>query len=571
MMERQPPRRLARFRGRFARKIVGPVLLLSLLLAGITVVPALRFRPLDNRNPLPPPYSKGVFHVHSVFSDGGGDVEEITASAAAVGLDFVVLTDHGTPNREAASATRWVNDVLVVGGSELTLEHAHLSAAGFPKPGYRFPPEPQQSIDEVRRGGGASFIAHPFFRWNGWTDWSVENHTGIELLNAHTLGSRWRLASAALVPRYFVRPAYAMLTTLEYPEDTVAAWEAMNRRGRYSGIFALDAHARLSMGFGNYVHVPTYAEAFALLNVYVKRGSALGDDAAAAAASIVAALRAGSFFNCVEAIAPCNGFDAFFKADDGRLLEMGAASAEHAGRLVISLPFAFATDVVVRRDGEVFRRFERRADEVLEVPITTPGVYRVEVFAADSPFDELPWIMGNPFFLVERQPRTAPPLPTMRQAVADGGDFFQLECGPPSECSLVPAGAGEGPPVTAMRYALPEDPGAGDFSAALANRAPRSFEGFSGLALRVRAEQRAWYWLMFRTGSGRDEIWYRHSFAADREWSTVAVPFEEFRVHHGSRRPPELADVSSVFVSIDNQIAYPGASGTLFIGELGLF
>ena len=571
MIEHQTPRRPVRVRGRFTKKTAVPVLLLALLLLGVTFVPALRFRPLGNRNPLPSPYSKGVFHVHSVFSDGRGDLEEITASAAAAGLDFVVLTDHGTPNRESASATHWVNDVLVVGGSELTLEHAHLAAAGFPTPAYRFPPEPQQSIDEVRRGGGVSFIAHPFFRWNGWNDWGVENHTGIELINAHTLGSKWRLATAALVPRYFVRPAYAMLTTLEYPEDTVAAWEAMNRRGRYSGIFALDAHARLSIGMGKSVHAPTYAEAFALLNIYVKHGSALGDDATAAADSIVAALWAGSFFNCIEAIAPGNGFDAVFESDGGRRLEMGAASPEHAGRLVISLPFDFATDVVVRRDGGLFRRFEGNTDEVLEVAVTEPGVYRVEVFAADSPFDELPWIVGNPFYLVERQPRPVPTPPIVRQAIADGGDFFQLECGPPSECSLLPVAAGDGPAVTAIGYALPDDPAVGDFSAALANRTPRSFEGFEGLSVRVRADERAWHWLMFRTGSGREEIWYRHSFAADREWATVAIPFGGFRVHHGERLPPDLGAVSSVFVSIDNQIAYPGASGTLYVSDLGLY
>jgi hypothetical protein len=570
MNEHRTPRRPVKVRGRFTRKIVVPVLLLSLLLAGITVVPALRYCPLENRNPLPGPYSKGVFHVHSVFSDGRGDLEEITASAAAVGLDFVVLTDHGTPNRRSSSATARFNGVLVVGGSELELESAHLAAAGFPTPGHRYPPEPQESIDEVDRAGGVSFISHPFFRWNGWTDWSVEGHTGIELINAHALGSKGRLATAALVPRYFVRPAYAMLTTLEYPEDTVAAWETMNRRGRHSGIFALDAHARLSMGFGNYVHVPTYAEAFALLNVYVKHRASSGGNAAADAASIVAALRAGSFFNCIEAIAPANGFDVAFESAAGERLEMGAASPVASGRLVISLPFDLATEVVVRRDGGIYHRFGSDGGRVVEVPIDEPGVYRVEVFASESAFDELPWIMGNPFFLIERQPAPSQPPPVARQMLAGGNDFFQPECGPPSECSLLPA-AGDGPAVTAMRYALPHDPAAGDFSAALANRTPRSFEGFEGLSVRVRADERARFWLMFRTGSGRDEIWYRHSFAADREWSTVAIPFGEFRVHRGERLPPELGAVSSVFVSIDNQIAYPGASGTVYVSDMGLY
>ena len=51
---------------------------------------------------------------------------------------------------------------------------------------------------------------------------------------------------------------------------------------------------------------------------------------------------------------------------------------------------------------------------------------------------------------------------------------------------------------------------------------------------------------------------------------------DEFGDHHNVRRPPPppppaLADVTAVFVSIDNQIAYPGAAGTLFIGDLGLY
>jgi hypothetical protein len=119
--------------------------------------------------------------------------------------------------------------------------------------------------------------------------------------------------------------------------------------------------------------------------------------------------------------------------------------------------------------------------------------------------------------------------------------------------------------------ALRVRPGGRDFSAALASRVPRSFTGFEGLRLRVRSERRAHYWLMFRTGSGEDEVWYRRSFPGDSEWSSVAVPFAEFRVHHGPSRPPALDQVTAVFISIDNQIAYPGATGSLEVGELGLY
>lgn len=135
---------------------------LVVILLVIIFLPALRFSRLENHNPLPKSFSKGVFHLHSTFSDGEGDLVEITAAAAAEGLDFVVLTDHGRPNLKAASATRWVNGVLVVGGSEFSLDGGHLASGGFSVPTYRYPPEPQEAVDEVNRDRGISFISHPF-------------------------------------------------------------------------------------------------------------------------------------------------------------------------------------------------------------------------------------------------------------------------------------------------------------------------------------------------------------------------------------------------------------------------
>ena len=38
----------------------------------------------------------GAIHMHSVFSDGSGEVEEIARYAEEVGLDYLILTDHNT-------------------------------------------------------------------------------------------------------------------------------------------------------------------------------------------------------------------------------------------------------------------------------------------------------------------------------------------------------------------------------------------------------------------------------------------------------------------------------------------
>jgi hypothetical protein len=79
------------------------------------------------------------------------------------------------------------------------------------------------------------------------------------------------------------------------------------------------------------------------------------------------------------------------------------------------------------------------------------------------------------------------------------------------------------------------------------------------------------FWLMFRTKRNGAETWYRHSFAADRDWSTVTIPFDDFGVHHGQVQPPDLEAVSSLHISIDARVAFPGASGTLFVRDLGLY
>ncbi len=42
---------------------------------------------------------RGVYHVHTVRSDGSGTPDEVAAAAARAGLHFVILTDHGDGTR----------------------------------------------------------------------------------------------------------------------------------------------------------------------------------------------------------------------------------------------------------------------------------------------------------------------------------------------------------------------------------------------------------------------------------------------------------------------------------------
>ena len=166
------------------KKIAKFIFFTSLILLLIVIIPMFSFRKVSNLNPLPSNYKKGVYHFHSIFSDGKGTLDEITKAASDLKLDFAILTDHGNPNLKASMATSWLNNVLLIGGSELSSNAGHLAMVGYKIPEYCFPPEPAEAIKEINRDNGITFISHPFDDKIPWTDWNISGFTGIEVFEA---------------------------------------------------------------------------------------------------------------------------------------------------------------------------------------------------------------------------------------------------------------------------------------------------------------------------------------------------------------------------------------------------
>ena len=59
--------------------------------------------------------ARGVLHVHTTLSDGGGTPEEVVSAAKAAGLDFVAITDHN--NLDAEQVEGYRDGVLVIVGT----------------------------------------------------------------------------------------------------------------------------------------------------------------------------------------------------------------------------------------------------------------------------------------------------------------------------------------------------------------------------------------------------------------------------------------------------------------------
>lgn len=555
------------------RKRIGTALRL-ILAAGLAIIAfnGLTFQRKLNPRPLPPQYKKGAFHVHSTFSDGRGGVGEICRDARAQGLDFVVLTDHGRPNRPASAATAWRDGVLLVGASEFSLPAGHLAAAGYRVPGYVFPPEAQEAVDEVERDGGVTFLAHPLDRRIPWSDWSVEGFTGIEILSLYQLAKKNLLYGLTLLPlQYLLSPDYALTALISYPRRELEIWDRLNRRGRHFGIYALDAHAKIPLGREASLHFPSYAATFRILCVYVQVERELDRDPRKAAAAVLAAIRRGRFFSVIESLAAANGFEFYYLEAGGRRVETGG-DAVAGGTLVLRLPFAFGTDILVRRDGEPFRVLRDNRRQTLSFPVGGPGVYRCEVSLHSGRFRRLPWILANPVFVDRPAPKREPePAPEPRALLNPAPGFFHVEKNGRSSGTAIEETGEGGRPRTRFAFALEREPAAVDYWAALANRQDRDLSSYRGFVFMARASRALRFWLQFRTGVAEAETAYRHSFRVDGEWRPVVVPFARFQRLYGPDLPPRLDRVSSLFIAIDNGNALCGAKGELQLGPIGLY
>ena len=128
----------------------------------------------------------GAIHIHSEFSDGSGNIEEITMAAKASGLDWIIVTDHN--NFEIREGI--INGITVIKGEEISQpDRNHYLCLGINKCIY--PSENiAENIEEVRRNNGFGFAAHPDeldnrknkYKPIKWTDKTVIPD-GVEIWN----------------------------------------------------------------------------------------------------------------------------------------------------------------------------------------------------------------------------------------------------------------------------------------------------------------------------------------------------------------------------------------------------
>ena len=518
--------------------------------AGLYIVAGLWLRPASPIH-LPPSAGqprlwRGAYHVHSNRSDGSGTPEQIAGAAAAAGLHFVILTDHGNGTRRP-DPPRYVDGVLLLDGVEISTDDGHYVALGMRQTPFPLGGDGASVAADVVRFGGLGIIAHPDSPRPAlaWHDPSVYAH-GFEWLNAD---NAWRGANTShlllrLVAYPFNRPG-ALAGLAAYPATLFARYDAPPVT-RDLALAAVDAHARIGWrrdadpleGGRTLARFPSYRAMFGTFGIIVPWvGRAPSGNAQQDADAVMHALRERLVYSAV------------FSMADTPYLSVEMEAAAPALRVRTNAP----ADAVIRmrRNGVPWReaaapeaRFARAAGDA-------QTTYRAEVWLAPRRgWPALPVAVGQS---IGQLPPRATPSTDVRSTVPVAIAGWHGEHDPASSVHVETA---EGA-IARATLTLAPGPRASQFAALVADLGPPPAAAV-GLSVVLEADAPMRLSLQFREPRPGEGLRWRRSVFVGPGDDDNAVPLSGFRPIAPASGAVPLDRVHALLFVMDTVNAQPG-------------
>ncbi|MBU0558060.1 MAG: histidinol-phosphatase [Bacteroidetes bacterium] len=336
----------------------------------------------------------GAVHIHSIYSDGSGRIDEIAQFANEVDLDFIIMTDHNTLRPLDEGFEGWYGNTFVLIGCEINDKENqnHYIALGIEKTfSTRLPAK--EYVKKIKESGGIGFLAHPHESRTSmkehpaypWTEWDTSDFTGIEIWN-HM--SEWMEGLTEQNKyNYFVHPLRSIVGP---QEKTLRLWDDLSLERKVVGIGGIDAHAHRVNLLGFFeVEVFPYKILFKSIRTHVlteKKIDTAKTSKKNAKKLILNSLEKGQCFFSNYYRADAKGFR-FFAQESKKVYQMGETIPfSNQIYLKVILPNISGTIRFIR-NGELADTVENSGAEFL---VSQIGVYRIEVY-----LEGLPWIYSN--------------------------------------------------------------------------------------------------------------------------------------------------------------------------------
>lgn len=342
----------------------------------------------------------GNLHIHSIYSDGSGTVEEIAAAAARAGLDFIVITDHFNLDALDNKQEGYHKEVLVLAGMEINESCNHYLAFNIDRVIANDEDNTQRIIDEVKRQKGFGVIAHPDEKGSplykegevfNWVDWSVQGFQGIEIWNYL---SQFRDAAQNLLRGIFIMfNSHAAFTG---PcSTTIKRLDQLQKNGVKIFAFAgSDAHG-IKINFGPLAFcISSYYDCFRCINMHVLTEEKLSGVLEKDKQLIYDALERGSSWIAYDYFKNSRGFKFHFRSGQKEFHIGNSISWQKDLTAYVKTPYPARTILI--KNGEEYRSSYGREHFFRELG---PGVYRIEAYHRHR-CTYRPWIFSNPIWVI---------------------------------------------------------------------------------------------------------------------------------------------------------------------------
>jgi hypothetical protein len=526
---------------------------------------------------------RGVVHVHTRRSDGGGSLLDVSSAAAKAGLQFVVVTDHGDGTEIEAPV--YLNGVLMIDAVEVTTTDGHVLGLGLDPTPYRLGGSGFDVVEDINRMGGFAIAAHvdsanASLRWRAW-DTAL---TGFEWMNGDSEWRderRWKLLTL-LLP-YSMRPTETLTQVLDRPDASLARWDKLLASRRLVTLAAADAHARIG---GNEeaprwwqrlsLPIPGYAALFGVFSNSVT-GVHLGGDPRTDATAVLDALRLGHSYSTVDGLAGQANLE--FSVRSGPNIASGGDTLQVAGPVMVHIQTAAKakTRIIVFRNGTVAGVTD---GPVLDKEFAAePAVYRAEIERTGAPGSPpVPWVLSNPVFVRREEKSTdrkqallAVPVPqrvTVTRTLSP--DEWAVEHSKLSQGAVDVVRVAGGLDGTLFRYALSGPESEGPFAAAIFRL--KGMTKADLIQLRLRSETPMRVSIELRTTERTETgLRWRRSVFVNQQTRSLSIGLDELQPSQLNQTwSLEPAAVDTLLLVVDGVNTPSGTSGRLWIESAAL-
>lgn len=358
---------------------------------------------------------KGLINVHSDFSIGSSSPTQIAAAAKAAGLDFLVLTDLNAFEENVLNDS-YLRGVLFLNGGKYSYLDSRLIFYSPNKEliGNNLGEAQIRMADMLTQKGGANpesmlVLAHPYklgFTWAGDIPPSID---GIEVINIKSMSVQaWQLSKASVLWSALIYPfnqGFALARLFLEPTEELNLFDRTSQAQNVVAFAGAEASSR-AFPIANYlVRFPSYQRNFEIVSNHVLLTSELTGNFTSDRNKIFGALKKGQFYMAFDALGDSKGFVTTLE-DKGRTFMMGSTQKlSKTLTLNVKLPGVpkYFYEMIVYKNGERYRTYN---EPEISMPVTEPGVYRVQVRVAISmPLPDanrwVTWIYANPFYVTQ--------------------------------------------------------------------------------------------------------------------------------------------------------------------------